>query len=58
MLAIADEQFWDPRKEEAVRSYTHHFDYISDFAYFDDKHHLVTTSFVLLRALYLLHPAN
>jgi len=38
-------QFWDPRKKgDAVRSYTQHWDYISDFLYFEDKRQLVTTS--------------
>lgn len=39
-------KFWDPRQEEAVRSFTQHFDYISDFSYFEDKKQLVTTSSV------------
>ncbi|TYJ57532.1 WD repeat-containing protein JIP5 [Cryptococcus floricola] len=37
-------KFWDPRQEDAIRSYSQHFDYITDFTYFDDKRQLVTTS--------------
>ncbi|KAI0074600.1 WD40 repeat-like protein [Panus rudis PR-1116 ss-1] len=48
MLATGDDdgviKFWDPRKPEALRSYTHHFDFISDFLWLEDKKHLVATS--------------
>lgn len=48
LVASGDDEgvikFWDPRQGEAVRAYTHHFDYISDFSYFEDKKQLVTTS--------------
>ncbi|KAJ4486864.1 WD40-repeat-containing domain protein [Lentinula lateritia] len=37
-------KLWDPRKKEPVRKYTHHFDYITDFLWLDDKKQLVTTS--------------
>lgn len=40
-------QLWDPRVKPspiASRAYTHHWDYITDFCYFPDKHQLVTTS--------------
>lgn len=37
-------QFWDPRQKDEIRAYTHHYDYISDFTYFDDKRQLITTS--------------
>ncbi|WWC67215.1 uncharacterized protein I206_101122 [Kwoniella pini CBS 10737] len=37
-------KFWDPRKPEMIREYNQHFDYISDFTYFDDKRQLVSTS--------------
>ncbi|KAF9027471.1 WD40-repeat-containing domain protein [Rhodocollybia butyracea] len=37
-------KLWDPRKKESVRKYTHHFDYITDFLWLDDKKHLVATS--------------
>ncbi|KAI1787277.1 WD40 repeat-like protein [Ganoderma leucocontextum] len=37
-------KLWDPRKQEAVRKYTHHFDFISDFMWLDDKKQLVATS--------------
>jgi hypothetical protein len=39
-------ELWDHRKEDCIRSYPHHFDYISDFTYFDDKRQLVSTSLV------------
>jgi hypothetical protein len=42
----ADAKLWDHRKEDCIRSYPHHFDYISDFTYFDDKRQLVSTSYV------------
>jgi WD40 repeat protein len=42
---VLTSQFWDPRKKgDAVRSYTQHWDYISDFLYFEDKRQLVATS--------------
>ncbi|KAJ4490020.1 WD40-repeat-containing domain protein [Lentinula aciculospora] len=37
-------KLWDPRKKESIRKYTHHFDYITDFLWLEDKKHLVTTS--------------
>ncbi|WVQ94264.1 hypothetical protein IAU59_001343 [Kwoniella sp. CBS 9459] len=37
-------KLWDPRQPEALRSYNQHFDYISDFTYFEDKRQLVSTS--------------
>ncbi|TBU52287.1 WD40 repeat-like protein [Dichomitus squalens] len=37
-------KLWDPRKQEAVRKYTHHSDFISDFMWLDDKKQLVATS--------------
>ncbi|KAM5545918.1 hypothetical protein V8D89_000044 [Ganoderma adspersum] len=37
-------KLWDPRKQDAVRQYTHHFDFISDFMWVDDKKQLVATS--------------
>lgn len=48
MLATGDDdgvvKLWDPRKPEAIRAYTHHFDFISDFLWLQDKKHLVCTS--------------
>lgn len=38
-------QLWDPRKPDALRSYTHHFDFISDFLWLDDKKHLLCTRY-------------
>lgn len=44
-MLSSSRQFWDPRKKgDAVRSYTQHWDYISDFLYFDDKRQLLSTS--------------
>ncbi|THH08792.1 hypothetical protein EW145_g2466 [Phellinidium pouzarii] len=37
-------QLWDPRKPETLRSYTHHFDFISDFMWIEGKKQLVVTS--------------
>ncbi|EIN14495.1 WD40 repeat-like protein [Punctularia strigosozonata HHB-11173 SS5] len=38
-------KLWDNRKPDgAIRAYTHHFDFISDFLYLDNKKHLVSTS--------------
>ncbi|THH28980.1 hypothetical protein EUX98_g5204 [Antrodiella citrinella] len=37
-------KLWDPRKPEALRAYTHHFDFISDFLWLEDKRHLVAAS--------------
>ncbi|KAF5350571.1 hypothetical protein D9756_008744 [Leucocoprinus leucothites] len=41
---VSVQQLWDPRQKEAVRTYTHHFDYISDFLWLEDKKQLVATS--------------
>ncbi|OCF70963.1 WD repeat-containing protein JIP5 [Kwoniella mangroviensis CBS 8886] len=37
-------KLWDPRKQDVIREYNQHFDYISDFTYFEDKRQLVSTS--------------
>ncbi|KAK0205496.1 WD40-repeat-containing domain protein [Desarmillaria ectypa] len=37
-------KLWDPRQKETIRKYTHHFDYITDFLWLDDKKQLVATS--------------
>ncbi|CAE6531914.1 unnamed protein product [Rhizoctonia solani] len=48
MLATGDDngviKLWDPRQISPIRSYTHHFDFISDFLWLQDKKHLITTS--------------
>ncbi|KAH9903442.1 WD40 repeat-like protein [Cubamyces lactineus] len=48
LLASGDDdgviKLWDPRKPDAVRKYTQHFDFISDFLWLDDKKQLVATS--------------
>ncbi|KAF8958962.1 WD repeat-containing protein JIP5 [Flammula alnicola] len=37
-------KLWDPRQRDSIRTYTQHFDYISDFLWLDDKRQLVATS--------------
>ncbi|KAF9256010.1 WD40 repeat-like protein [Marasmius fiardii PR-910] len=37
-------KLWDPRKKESIRTYNHHFDYITDFLWLQDTKHLVSTS--------------
>ncbi|GBE83429.1 WD repeat-containing protein [Sparassis crispa] len=37
-------KLWDPRKKDAIRAYTHHFDFISDFLWLNDAKQLVSTS--------------
>ncbi|KAG0704181.1 WD40-repeat-containing domain protein [Suillus ampliporus] len=48
MLGTGDDdgviKLWDPRKSDPIRSYTHHYDFISDFLWLDDKKQLITTS--------------
>ncbi|CAE6371184.1 unnamed protein product [Rhizoctonia solani] len=48
MLATGDDsgvvKLWDSRQLSPIRSYTHHFDYISDFIWLQDKKQLVATS--------------
>ncbi|KAF9476091.1 WD40 repeat-like protein [Pholiota conissans] len=48
LLATGDDdgtvKLWDPRQRDCVRTYTQHFDYISDFLWLDDKRQLVSTS--------------
>ncbi|KAJ7747926.1 WD40-repeat-containing domain protein [Mycena maculata] len=39
-----DAGLWDPRRQESIRSHTQHFDYITDFLWLQDKHHLLATS--------------
>ena len=34
---------WDPREPGPLRTYTHHFEYISDFMWLEDKKQLVAT---------------
>ena len=45
-MSICHAKLWDPRKQDAVRKYTHHFDFISDFLWLDDKKQLVATRYV------------
>ncbi|KAJ2914952.1 hypothetical protein MD484_g5445, partial [Candolleomyces efflorescens] len=48
MVATGDDdgtvKLWDPRQREAAKTYTQHFDYISDFLWLPDKKQLVSTS--------------
>ncbi|KAI0269553.1 WD40 repeat-like protein [Russula aff. rugulosa BPL654] len=48
LLATGDDdgtiKLWDPRKQDAIRTYTQHFDFISDFMWLQDKKQLVATS--------------
>ncbi|CAE6473217.1 unnamed protein product [Rhizoctonia solani] len=48
MLATGDDngvvKLWDPRQISPIRSYTHHFDFISEFLWLQDKKHLVVAS--------------
>ncbi|EPT02022.1 hypothetical protein FOMPIDRAFT_1160901 [Fomitopsis schrenkii] len=48
LLASGDDdgviKLWDPRKEGAIRTYNHHFDFISDFLWLKDSKQLVSTS--------------
>ncbi|ESK91659.1 protein monoubiquitination-related protein [Moniliophthora roreri MCA 2997] len=37
-------KLWDSRKKECLRTYKHHFDYITDFLWLNDTKHLVATS--------------
>jgi hypothetical protein len=36
-------KLWDTRAPAALRAHTHHFDFISDFLWLEDKKHLVST---------------
>jgi hypothetical protein len=40
-------QLWDPRQQKCTRTYTHHFDYITDFLFLDDSKQLVATRYYL-----------
>ncbi|KAG8906967.1 WD repeat-containing protein jip5 [Tulasnella sp. 403] len=48
VVATGDDEgvvkLWDPRKPTEIRAFTRHYDFISDFIFFEDKHHLVSTS--------------
>ncbi|KAJ7628543.1 WD40-repeat-containing domain protein [Roridomyces roridus] len=37
-------KLWDPRQQESIRTHKQHFDYITDFLWLGDKHHLLATS--------------
>ncbi|KAJ7164999.1 WD40-repeat-containing domain protein [Mycena filopes] len=37
-------KLWDPRQQESIRTHKQHFDYITDFLWLPDKHHLLATS--------------
>lgn len=39
-------KLWDPRQREVAKTYTQHFDYISDFLWLPDKKQLVSTRLV------------
>lgn len=39
-------QLWDSRQKDPVQTYDHHFDYISDFLWLEDKKQLVATRYV------------
>ncbi|KAJ3511273.1 hypothetical protein NLJ89_g4189 [Agrocybe chaxingu] len=48
LLATGDDdgvvKLWDTRQRDATRTYTQHFDYITDFLWLDDKKQVVATS--------------
>ncbi|KAF8240958.1 WD40 repeat-like protein [Tricholoma matsutake] len=48
LFATGDDEgvikLWDPRQQKCARTYTHHFDYITDFLFLEDSKHLVSTS--------------
>ena len=44
---LSFQQLWDPRTPEVIREHNHHYDFISDFLWLEDKKHLVVTRFVL-----------
>ncbi|KAH9834979.1 WD40 repeat-like protein [Rhodofomes roseus] len=48
LLASGDDdgviKLWDLRKSDSIRTYTHHFDFISDFLWLEDSKQLVSTS--------------
>ncbi|KAJ7031656.1 WD40-repeat-containing domain protein [Mycena alexandri] len=37
-------KLWDPRQQDSIRTHRQHFDYITDFLWLPDKHHLLATS--------------
>jgi hypothetical protein len=40
-------QMWDHRQKQQIREFGHHWEYISDFMFLDDKKQLVSTSYVV-----------
>lgn len=66
MFATGDDdgviKLWDSRpsasEANAIRTYSHHTDYISDFAWLGSKKHLVVTRYVIrpLRYIILIYP--
>ncbi|KAG9226764.1 hypothetical protein CCMSSC00406_0009662 [Pleurotus cornucopiae] len=50
-------KIWDQRKNEPIRSYNHHFDYVTDFLWLNSKKQLVTTRYRLV-SLYFGAPSS
>lgn len=53
LTRVLNVKLWDPRKQDAIRKYTHHFDFISDFMWLDDQKQLVATRY---ESCYTLQP--
>ncbi|KAG8907861.1 WD repeat-containing protein jip5 [Tulasnella sp. 417] len=48
IVATGDDEgvikLWDPRKQKEIKSFTHHFDYISDLLFTEEKNQIVASS--------------
>lgn len=42
---ISSIKLWDHRQLNAIRDYTHHFDFVSDFLWLEDKRQLIATRY-------------
>ena len=57
MLVTGDDdgvvKLWDTRRRDSVRSYEHHFDFVSDFMWVESARHVVVTRWVFFTVSFL-----
>ncbi|KAK7683851.1 WD repeat-containing protein jip5 [Cerrena zonata] len=62
MISTGDDdgvvKLWDPRQPESIRTHNHHFDFISDFLWLEDKKHLGLHQVRLVHAKRLIRMLN
>ena len=57
MLVTVDDdgvvKLWDTRRRDSVRSYEHHFDFVSDFMWVESARHVVVTRWVFFHVFFV-----